>query len=141
MCFSYRTLDVDIEPRYLHPDFKKKSGALFSEHNFEVDRGWVNVVEGPLDCIWMWQCGFPNTLAFLGTPSKQQMINLLSWGDKFNLCLDNDGPGQEVTKRLEEFISSHNKIVKTTALPVEAKDVQEVDKITLSTIIRRNTHN
>jgi len=138
ICFSYRTLDKNVEPRYLHPNFKKKEGLLFSEAFFEASKdNTVYVVEGPLDCIWLWQCGFHNTLAFLGTPSKRQVERLCEYGEKFVLCLDNDDAGQEVTRKLLRYFTKINKEVCSIKLPESVKDVQELDKNKLLKIITR----
>jgi len=139
LCFSYRTIEADIEPKYLHPNFRKREGWLFNENFYEPDKhGIINVVEGTLDCVWMWQCGFLNTLAFLGTPSKSQCEKLSEYGDNFRLCLDNDDVGKEVSSKLIKYFKAKNKKAWSIELPESVKDVQEMDTVNLSRIIRRN---
>ena len=134
LSYSYRTVD-DIEPKYLHPGFSKRSGLLFGEHFFEEHNGIVNLVEGPLDCIWMWQNGFHNTVAFMGNPSVKQIERLSNLGHSVRFCLDNDDAGD---KMMHYTVSKFNGGIKSyyaISLPEGIKDVQELNKEALMKIL------
>lgn len=136
ICYSYRTIDPDVEPKYIHPGFPKKSGILFGEHmRIGVYNMYVNVVEGGLDCVWLWQNGFENTVAFLGTPSDEQINKIIELGGKFRLCLDNDEAGKKVTETLREFFERNGAKVVSIQIPKGFKDVQELDTDTLKSIM------
>ena len=61
---------------------------------------YVIIVEGALDCIWMHQCGYSNTVAALGVSiTKQSMSELLSLHNKILLLFDNDEAGKEATNK------------------------------------------
>ena len=137
MCYSFRTVD-DIEPKYLHPGFQKGRGMLFGEHQFEIeDKGVVNLVEGALDCVWMWQCGFRNTLAFLGIPGNEQANRIFEFGNKFRLCLDNDDAGKKQAQKLIKTIQDKGGQAWSIKLPEEIKDVQDLELTRLVKIINR----
>jgi len=139
LCYSYRTIENNVEPKYLHPSFRKSEGWLFNENFFEASKDdVVNLVEGTLDCVWLWQCGFVNTLAFLGTPSRMQIERLPEYGSKFRLCLDNDDVGKEVANKLTKHFNNIGIKSWSIKLPESVKDVQELGAIELSRIIGRN---
>lgn len=64
----------------------------------------VIVVEGLLDLAALWQAGFPNTLAALGSHlNHSQLVELCQPGDRLTyICFDTDrnGSGQRAARRL-----------------------------------------
>lgn len=65
----------------------------------------VIVVEGYKACLWMIQCGYPNTIALMGSyisETQQRMIHRL--GGRVLLLLDNDEPGRRATKRVGKLL-------------------------------------
>lgn len=135
--YTYRTIKKGIDPKYLHPGFNKKQGVLFGENNFEFCNSIVNVVEGPLDLIWLWQNGYSNTLAFLGTPSEKQIERLLLFGNKFRLCLDNDEGGEKARNKVLELLKNKGiKNIWSIKIPDNYKDVQEIKKEELMLVMK-----
>lgn len=135
ICYSYRTTEDNVEPRYVHPGFPKKNGLLFGEHMFESHFGKIILVEGSLDCIWLWQNNFRNSLAFLGVPSKAQILNLLERGEKYVICLDNDDAGKRVSEKLSKIFEKKNKLFYEVEFPKDIKDIQEVQKNNIFNLI------
>lgn len=126
-CYSYRTIE-DLDPKYLHPGLNKKSGILFGESFYSEHKNVVNLVEGALDCIWLWQNRFRNTLAFLGNPSREQVENILNFGNKIRFCLDNDQGGDTIRTDVLKKIGDKLKSYWIISIPEGKKDVQELSR-------------
>ncbi|MDD5220781.1 MAG: toprim domain-containing protein [Candidatus Bipolaricaulis sp.] len=124
-CYSYRTIDK-IEPKYLHPGFDKKSGLMFGEDKISPQPEIINLTEGQLDCIWLWQNGFVNSLAFLGLPTFNQIEKLIAFGKKFRLCFDNDEAGRNYARKGNERINELGGKCLRIKIPDGKKDVQEL---------------
>ena len=121
--FVYRTL-ANEEPKYMHPGLDKK-GMLFNLHN--IKGSTISITEGPLDCIWMYQCGFTDIVSTLGTVSDEQ-IELLSRFKQVNCYMDNDEAGTKATRRIGYALTRKKIPVKVAILPEGTKDVQELSK-------------
>ena len=130
-CYSYRTID-NLEPKYLHPGLDKYNGMLFGEFLFEPCGKIVNIVEGALDCIWLWQNGFRNVLAFLGYPTDKQISRLFDFGNIFRLCLDNDQGGLNIRNRIIDNTKNKDCEIIEIVLPENVKDVQEIESKNLN---------
>jgi len=138
LCYSYRAIDNNVEPKYLHPGFSKRGGWLFGVRMFEKHNGLVNLTEGPLDCIWLWQHGFTNTLAFLGTPAKTQIENIFNYGYRFRLCLDNDTAGRNAKEKIGCIIKDKGKDFWSIQIPEGKKDVQDLNSEEILNIMLGN---
>lgn len=58
----------------------------------------IILVEGFKACMWLWQAGFTNVVALMGSSmSKDQQKMLERLGGRLTLFLDNDGAGQKGT--------------------------------------------
>lgn len=136
-CYSYRTIDDGITPKYLHPGFDKRGGMMFAEHLIDERYDIITVVEGQLDCIWLWQNGYKNVLAFLGMPTKTQMNRVATMGSKFRLCFDNDEAGRNYTEQFTGIIERSGSKYGVVELPTGVKDVQELKPEMLRKVIRR----
>lgn len=67
------------------------------------EKGSVFVVEGYLDCIAMYQAGYTNTVATLGTACTQEHLqNLSRYANKLYVLYDGDAAGQKAIVRLSE---------------------------------------
>lgn len=120
----YRTTGK-LKPTYLYNRGLPKRLVLFGEDHFGTHDGVINIVEGSLDCIWMHQIGFTNTLAILGSyMSEQQRDFLLEMGGAFQLCFDNDEAGGNACARAMRLLGKNRCEVVT--LPGNIKDVQEL---------------
>ena len=124
----------EVQPKYLNspdnPLFKKSHELYcfnFACSQLSSDRSII-VVEGYMDAIALFQAGFLNVVAPLGTAIKSSQIEMI-WQLKATpiLCLDNDTAGQRATlkicKEILPLISS-DKTIKILPL-IEAKDPDE----------------
>ena len=88
--------------------------------------GYVIVVEGPLDAMWLHQNGLTSTVALLGTHCSRRQEKLIArLGRTVYLNLDNDDAGERaverITPRLRRVMD-----VQTLSFPPEAKDAQDL---------------
>ena len=90
----YESLYGNTEKYHIYPPVKK-STILFPVNKL-VETQEVILVEGTLDCLWMWQCGFKNTLSIITSTLHEYQVNLLEkLGIKsIVLALDNDDAGK-----------------------------------------------
>lgn len=97
---SGRRTDGDMEPRYLLIREFKKRKVLYNLHIAKEFRDIYNktviVVEGFKAVWYVHRCGYPNTVAVMGSVINPEQINLLiKYGfDNCILMLDGDGPGR-----------------------------------------------
>ena len=103
IAFGGRVLG-DGKPKYLNsadtPVFKK-SRNLFSL-NFAKNEtgGRLILAEGYMDVIAIWQAGFHNVVATLGTALTAEQARLISqYAKEVIIAYDSDGPGQAATQR------------------------------------------
>ena len=91
-------------PKYLHTKGLKKDRLFFGEHMIDRFIDVVYVVEGHLDAIWLWQLGYRNVVAVMGsTISDEQVEKLVEW---FNLAIivpDGDAAGREMIYGKERY--------------------------------------
>lgn len=113
-------------PKYRYNQGFEKSKVLFGANLVSRDAPFICLTEGPLDAMWLWQCGF-NAVALLGATISEHQERLFTTikTREIAFCLDNDLVGKRATdlisKRLERFA-----LVSYIDLPEEYKDIQEV---------------
>jgi hypothetical protein len=127
--FVYRTL-ANEEPKYIHPGLDKKN-ILFNLHNVKGSK--ISITEGPLDCIWLYQCGFTDIVSTLGTVTDEQ-IELLAAFKQVNCYMDNDEAGVKATRRIGYALTRRKIPVQVVVLPTGVKDVQELSEEKLKSI-------
>jgi len=92
-------------PKYMHSKGLDKNLLLFGEHMIDRALDVVYVVEGHLDAIWLWQLGYRNVVAVMGsTLSDVQANKLVEW---FNLVIvvpDGDKAGYEMVHGKEHYV-------------------------------------
>jgi len=123
VAFGGRVLD-NREPKYLNSpstDFYIK-GAILYGYNFsrsEIARtGIAIVVEGYVDVIALYQSGFKNVVAPLGTALTETQINILGKSSgKIHLVFDGDSAGFNATRRSIESIAKSEIKAIVTILP------------------------
>ena len=133
IAFGGRILNAG-QPKYLNsPDnpLFKKSHELYSLNlaipNLQLDRQII-IVEGYMDVISLFQAGFKNVVAPLGTALKASQVEII-WNLQALpiLCFDNDSAGQKATiktcKEILPYISS-DKTIKIMQV-FNAKDPDE----------------
>lgn len=104
--FGARTLDKDGLPKYLNSPQSllfDKSHLLFGLDLARRDireARQVVIVEGYLDVMQVWQAGFRNVVAQMGTAlTEQQLLLLKRYTKRFVLALDADAAGAKATMR------------------------------------------
>jgi DNA primase len=106
IAFGARALDPEAQPKYLNsPETKlfDKGATVFNfararKHAFES--GELIVVEGYMDVIALYQAGFANTVATLGTAFTERQMELL-WqlAAEPIVCFDGDRAGEAAAAR------------------------------------------
>ncbi len=128
-----REVVKNAQPRkYMYSDGFKKNQHLFGAYKHDDPQGHVVVVEGPLDCAWLHQCGVTSTVALLGANCSETQMKLMArLGSKVVLALDNDAAGYQATLQLEEQLERWFSIARVE-LPENVKDVQDLtqDEVT-----------
>lgn len=118
IAFGGRTI-YDEQPKYLNsPDTNifKKSEQLFSLNlakqytTIHSTTRTLILVEGYMDVIGLYQVGFKNAIASLGTSLTPEQINIIKrYCDQVIICYDNDGAGIKATNRaINLFYTSSN---------------------------------
>jgi DNA primase len=106
IAFSGRAIGKDQQPKYLNspesPIFSKGK-TLYNFHRAREaarDAGTIIVVEGQMDVISMWQAGYKNVVAPLGTALTVDQLELL-WSvvNEPIICFDGDKAGERATNR------------------------------------------
>lgn len=116
-----------FEPKYLNSEFPKRE-ILFGLNHISRSERLIIVVEGPLDCIWVNQCGL-GAVALLGARMGQPQAALLK--QKFGeviLALDNDEAGKIGTKEAIKLLTSKGYLlpqIKILEYPKPCKDAND----------------
>jgi DNA primase len=104
--FGARALDPDAEPKYLNsPETKlfDKGSTVFNfarARRSTFDKGELIVVEGYMDVIALYQAGFANCVATLGTAfTERQMEQLWLLAPEPIICFDGDRAGEAAAAR------------------------------------------
>ena len=80
--------------------------------------GYVDIVEGPKDCIAMHAAGNTNTVALCGSALSEAQIELLKqYTRRVSLVLDNDAAGQKAASRIAEQLLKAGISVMNCQLP------------------------
>lgn len=79
-------IDAD-NPKYLLPPKRKRGGMtyefrkseiLFNAHRLDAPVDELIVVEGFFDVFWLWQNGYPNTVALMGAECSERQLQLIA---------------------------------------------------------------
>ena len=116
-----------ILPKYKYSEGMKASNILFGANKIRTNANFVCVTEGPLDTMWLWQCGFNSVALFSAHLSEKQEELLYKLNiPEIVLCLDNDEVGKNATNQIAERLEN-NLFFSYTGIPEGYKDVQEMD--------------
>lgn len=123
--FSGRALTTDAFAKYKNTtetDIFKKSSLLFGLNNLRKARvenkNYAILVEGQIDVVSLYQAGFPNAIATLGTAFNENHIATISrFVDSIYICFDGDGAGRKATVKSVELLKETNFDVKVVSLP------------------------
>lgn len=124
VAFGGRTLD-GAHPKYLHSSANRlfdKSSVLFGLNRARAAtaaRGRAIVTEGYMDTLMLWQAGFPETVAALGTAFNETQLRQLSHATSLVILLfDGDTAGQKATLAAVNVALAVPKVrVKAAVLP------------------------
>ena len=99
---------------------------LFGYDKYTFTDGWVNICEGPLDCIWLHQNGYQNTVATLGASLSIMQFSLLQkMATGIRVCYDNDIAGRngraKIYQQYKKYIA-----IDSARIPLEFNDMQEI---------------
>lgn len=101
--FGGRVIDKDDSPKYLNsPDTPvfKKSLNLYSLNNAKNSGDTYILAEGYMDVIALWQAGFTNAVATLGTAITSEQAKLIDkYAKQVIICYDADEAGRKATQR------------------------------------------
>ncbi len=112
--------------------FSKKN-TLYAVNNLknlkkESDFSYVIMVEGYMDCISLYQAGFKNVVASMGTSLTLEQARLLKrYTNKVLVCFDGDTAGQKATIRSLSIFESEGFDIRVVNLP-KGKDPDEIIK-------------
>lgn len=111
------------EPKYQNSTGMHKDRILFGDEHVPRQQRDIVVVEGPLDAMWLHQCGIPAVALFGASMSDTQAQMLVKRYWRIFLLLDADEAGRKGVERAQRLLS--RRIVETVELPPERKDAQE----------------
>lgn len=122
--FSGRALDGEALAKYKNTqatDIFNKSTLLFGLNNLRKARvenkNYAILVEGQIDVVSLYQAGYPNAIATLGTAFNENHINTISkFVDSIYICFDGDSAGKKATEKSVELLKDTNFDVKVVRL-------------------------
>ncbi len=124
VAFGGRVFPGAGEPKYLNtsetPIYHKGSllYGLFNTKEEIRKKGWAIVVEGYTDLLTLYQVGFRNVVASLGTSLTTGQAQLLSrYASKAVISYDADSAGREATQRGMELLLEAGLEVEVANLP------------------------
>lgn len=115
------------DPKYLFYWNCDKGESLWTAPSFWQDQDFesVIVVEGILDCMWMWQQGLRNTVSPIGAHLTKAQLAQLKEFNTVTLALDNDKEGRIGALKAEEALKSSCN-VRYAMYPEHAKDANDL---------------
>lgn len=133
LAFGGRTLSPDVKPKYLNTSDTavfKKSMNLFSLNFAKKEKmETLILVEGYMDVVALYQNGFKNTVATLGTSLTQYQTKLIGTLVKeVVICYDSDQAGEHATERAAGMLRREGLKVKIVHVP-NGKDPEEFLRI------------
>jgi hypothetical protein len=114
-----RSLDPDAKDKYHFPSGFHKSAELFNLHRVGDQASTAIVVEGFMGTLKVYQAGFRNVVALMGSCLSETQENLLDGFERIILMLDPDEAGEGGTiDALMRLSSKHFvRVVKLTKQP------------------------
>ena len=129
IAFGGRVLDDNIKPKYINtPEniIYSKGRSLYGiDKAKDYAENWIIVVEGYIDFVTMYQAGFKNVVALIGTAITDEQVELIrKYTNKVILIFDGDVAGQCATQRAIEKLKKYGMEYSNINLE-KAKDVDE----------------
>ena len=126
VAFDGRRIDGVKDQKYINTKETQvffKGKTLFSINNLKKVKNeegidGVIIVEGHLDVVSLYQAGFKNVVASMGTAlTKDQARMLKRYSEKAYVCFDGDSAGQKATLKSLETLTEEGVEVKVMTLP------------------------
>lgn len=121
--FGGRTIGDD-EPKYLNSpenDLYHKSNSLYGIYqarSYIKDNDYAILAEGYLDVLALWQAGFYNTIASLGTAFSKGQANIIKrYTSNLIICYDGDSAGKRATNNAIEIMKDFDLNIKVAMIP------------------------
>ena len=129
--FGGRVLD-DSKPKYINtgatPIFDKRMHLFNLNIAKDTHRDGFILCEGYMDCIGLYNAGFDNAVASLGTALTEEQVHLLKhYTNHVYLCYDNDDAGRNAMDNAYTLCKKQGIYIKCIDL-LESKDPDEFIK-------------
>lgn len=135
--FIGRAISDDQEPRYLYNQGFKRADVLFNIQNAKQYDSCI-VVEGSVDAMFVYQAGYPNVVATLGSKVSEYQFKLLKkYFDQIIIFSDSDEAGEQM--RDDILDACVGKELHTVTLPDDKKDPGEMTKTEIIKSIENKT--
>lgn len=123
--FSGRALKDTSFAKYKNTqgtDIFNKSTLLFGINNLRKarveNRNYALLVEGQMDVVSLYQAGFTNAIATLGTAFNENHINTIAkFVDAIYICFDGDNAGKHAAEKSVEILKNSTFDIKVVTLP------------------------
>jgi len=100
------------QPKYLHSKGFRKGLVLYGEHMIDPEYKTGIIVEGNMDPIAIWQAGFRNPVAIMGSsPTLEQCERMVQFFDRLIVVPDGDEAGDEMGKKFEEMLGNKMPVI------------------------------
>ena len=120
VAYAGRAIDGGEQPKYKFPTGFKKAAVLFNLHHVRQLPSTANndviVVEGFFDCLKVWQSGFLNVVALMGSSLSEEQRKFLSEFTRVVLFLDGDEAGRVAARDIASVLV-YQTFVKIVNLP------------------------
>lgn len=111
------------EPKYEYTPHLPKSEVLFGLEHVQGQSDLI-LTEGPLDCMWLHQCGYSGAVSILGMHiSKAQAKLIQSYTYNVTLAFDMDKAGWAARKQAHKVLNRC--YIREVLMPEGKKDVAE----------------
>jgi DNA primase len=108
LAYAGRAIDDESDGKYKLPPGFRKSAVLFNLQRVPADSDEVVVVEGFFGCMKVWQAGFKNVVALMGSSLSERQQKVLSRFSHIILLLDGDEAGRGAAAEIAgRFVHSH----------------------------------
>lgn len=100
-----RTIDAGVLPKYTAIPYNKGCVVYNLDKAKQTNHSFFWLVEGVLDALYVFQCGFDNVLASCGSAISLYQASLIKrYKDTVFIIPDNDKPGLEGAKKSKQHL-------------------------------------
>ena len=136
--FIGRAVESQQDPRYLYNKGFKRADNLFNIQNAKQHPSCI-IVEGSIDCMFVHQAGFPNTIATLGAAVSEKQIGMIKkFFDSIIIFSDNDDAGYAMRRGIIEMCRGKN--LSFASIPPGLKDPGEMSSNEIQEALDSRNH-